>query len=72
MGPDVVAIAPTGAGKTPVFLLPLLITPKPAIFIVFPLVLLVKQHAASLIEHGLEAVILRYETITDDNLKSIS
>ena len=63
-GKDVIAIAPTGAGKTLTFWMPLLFRPNGIQLVVTPLNLLGTQNECDLGVVGMRAVAVRAETAT--------
>ena len=69
-GKDVIAVAPTGAGKTLSFWIPMLMTladgkPNMMTFVVTPLTLLGKQNQRELEDAGLRGIAVSSENSTD-------
>lgn len=64
-GQDVVCIAPTGAGKTLTFWLPLLHRPEGIVVVITPLNVLGSQNREGLARLGIEAVTVDRERASD-------
>ncbi|KAF7796580.1 hypothetical protein EIP86_007761, partial [Pleurotus ostreatoroseus] len=68
---DVVAVAPTGAGKTLSFWMPLLFRPTGKVVVITPLNILGGQNERSLARLGIKAISIDSKTATPSNIQAI-
>ena len=66
---DVVAVAPTGSGKTMSFWMPLLFRPSGTVVVITPLNILGGQNKDSLARLGIKTISIDAQTATPSNLQ---